>query len=238
MHHKARFPNAMFHAALRPEGAALAILLTLLFFLFLLLFLTLTAPPAQAQTFKVIYTFTGGADGELPYAGLTIDRAGNLYGTTAYGGQNGARQCVTSYRTEAPTGFSLRSTAFKEAMTDFSPPGAGLIVDREGSLFGTTYQGGGNGCYNGCGCGTIFKLRPAATACGSTVCPWTETVLYRFSGSDGDVADGLRRLRPSGQSLRHNYQWRLFAVRLWRGVRVDSFGRQTGSLLCCTASPN
>jgi hypothetical protein len=50
MHHKARFPNAMFHAALRPEGAALAILLTLLFFLFLLLFLTLTAPPAQAQS--------------------------------------------------------------------------------------------------------------------------------------------------------------------------------------------
>ena len=51
MHSKARFPNAMLHAALRPEAAALAILLTLLLFLlFLLLFLTLTAQPVQAQS--------------------------------------------------------------------------------------------------------------------------------------------------------------------------------------------
>ncbi len=77
MHHKARFPYAIFHAALRPEGAALAILLTLLFFLLLFLFLTLTAPPAQAQTYKVLYTFTERADGANPLAGLTMDAGGS-----------------------------------------------------------------------------------------------------------------------------------------------------------------
>ena len=41
--------------------------------------------PAQAQTFKVIHNFTGGQDGQNPFAGVTLDKAGNLYGT-AYGG--------------------------------------------------------------------------------------------------------------------------------------------------------
>ena len=64
MHSKARFPNAMFHASLRPDNAALAILLTLLFLLFLLLFLILTPQPVQAQTFKVLCNVTSG-QGEL-----------------------------------------------------------------------------------------------------------------------------------------------------------------------------
>lgn len=43
---------------------------------------------AQAQTFTVLYTFTGGSDGAWPYAGLIRDSAGNLYGTAAYGGSD------------------------------------------------------------------------------------------------------------------------------------------------------
>jgi hypothetical protein len=55
----------------------------------LLLFCALTIlalPVAQAQTFNVIYNFTGGQDGATPYAGLTMDKAGNFYGTTFSGG--------------------------------------------------------------------------------------------------------------------------------------------------------
>src|SRR5262249_11342940 len=44
---------------------------------------------AQAQTFTVLHSFTGGGDGAAPVAGLTMDRAGNLYGTTSYGGHSG-----------------------------------------------------------------------------------------------------------------------------------------------------
>ncbi len=52
----------------------------------LLTSLTVVTRSAQAQTFKVIYSFTGGEDGYLPRTGLTIDAAGNLYGTTSQGG--------------------------------------------------------------------------------------------------------------------------------------------------------
>jgi len=50
MHSKARFPNVIFGASLRPDGAALAILVMLLFLLFVPLFMTLTAQPSQAQS--------------------------------------------------------------------------------------------------------------------------------------------------------------------------------------------
>ncbi len=83
MHTKQRFPNAMFHVSLRPDSATLAILLTLFFLLFLLLFLILTPQPAQAQTYKVIYNFTGGDDGSNPGGRLAMDANGNLYGTAA-----------------------------------------------------------------------------------------------------------------------------------------------------------
>src|ERR1043166_9741929 len=46
----------------------------------------LSAPPVQAQTFTVIHNFAGGRDGSHPYAGLTIDGSGSLYGTTDQGG--------------------------------------------------------------------------------------------------------------------------------------------------------
>ena len=44
-----------------------------------------SVPPAEAQTITVLHSFTGGADGSAPYAGVTLDRAGNLYGTTTAG---------------------------------------------------------------------------------------------------------------------------------------------------------
>jgi hypothetical protein len=57
MHHKGRFPDVFFGANLRPDSAALAIMVLLLFLIFVLLFLTLTAQPVQAQTYKVIHNF-------------------------------------------------------------------------------------------------------------------------------------------------------------------------------------
>jgi len=53
-----------------------------------ILVLGLVVPAAQAQTFTLLHTFTDGDGANGPYAGLTIDASGNLYGTTAY--TNGA----------------------------------------------------------------------------------------------------------------------------------------------------
>jgi hypothetical protein len=83
MHNKGHFPNVFFGARQRLGGAAFYILMLLLLLIFVWWFFALTAPPAQAQTYKVIYNFTGEGDGAWPNAGLTIDWGSNSYETTA-----------------------------------------------------------------------------------------------------------------------------------------------------------
>ena len=82
MHYHRRFSNLLYDASLRPGSAAFAIMILLLFLVFLLVFMTFTALPVHGQSYKVIYKFTGGADGAILIAGLTMDASGNLYGTT------------------------------------------------------------------------------------------------------------------------------------------------------------
>src|SRR5271169_6701746 len=107
------------------------------FYLFTLLTFALAAvstQAAQAQTYQVIHTFTGGADGGNPQAGLTLDRAGNLYGTAG-----------TVYKlTHKGSGWTfnpLYSFAGAEARVIFGP---------DGTLYGTTTGGGSEGL------GTVF----------------------------------------------------------------------------------
>ena len=75
---------------------------------------------------------------------------------------------------------------------DGSDPWARVVFGPDGSLYGTTYSGGGSGCNQGydIGCGTVFKLRPPAHSCAATSCPWNETVLYRFTGGDDGANPG------------------------------------------------
>jgi hypothetical protein len=75
-------PKHKFHVSLRAAFTALA---------FLLVLIVAAAPAAQAQTLIVLHNFTGGADGTSPSAGLTMDKAGNLYGRANYGGGSGCK---------------------------------------------------------------------------------------------------------------------------------------------------
>jgi uncharacterized repeat protein (TIGR03803 family) len=183
MHNKGRFPNVFFGARLRPDSAALAIMVLLLFLIFVFLFLTLTVQPAQGQTYQVIHGFRG-RDGFNPYGGLTIDQAGNLYGTTGAGGTAGFG---TVFKMSKPHGRWLFTSIYSfQGGNDGKWPFARVIFGPDGSLYGTTYQGGGEGCGYGNGCGTVFKLTPNAALPAAVVGGWTETVLYRFTGgSDG-----------------------------------------------------
>ncbi len=137
---------------------------------------------AQAQTFKVIHTFTGGADGGEPAAGLTMDRAGNLYGTAEEGGAGGYGTVFQLKRSGANWTFN---TLYGFAGgRDAGLPLAGVIFGPNGSLYGTTQEGGEDCSPEGCG--TVFNLKPFPTACKTALCGWQETVLYRFTGgSDG-----------------------------------------------------
>lgn len=150
----------------------------------MLLALTITATPtALAQSFTVIHNFTGGGDGDRPRAGLTKDAAGNLYGTTRDGGQHGYGTVIKL--AHKGSGWLLNPRYSFAGGDDGAYLDARVIIGPDGSLYGTTYVGGGSGCGGG-GCGTVFKLTPPTTACKSALCPWTETVLYRFAGAPDD----------------------------------------------------
>jgi len=157
-----------------------------------------TAYTAHAQTYKVIHTFTGGdgsMDGARPETGLTIDAAGNLYGTTVFGG-NGPCDggCGMVFQLKPTTSGWIFNPIYNFAGgSDGAGPWARVVIGPDGSLYGTTIAGGGQGNCQFVGysyCGTVFKLRPSATACKSAVCPWNETVLYSFKGTtDGSAPE-------------------------------------------------
>src|SRR5262249_41033945 len=97
----------------------------------------------------VLYTFSGGADGGSPLAGVIRDSAGNLYGTTSAGGT-----------ADAGVVFKLDATGHYTVLYRFTggndgkSPVAGVIRDSAGNLYGTTQLGGAGGS------GTVFKITP------------------------------------------------------------------------------
>jgi len=140
----------------------------------------------------------GGPDGQYPFSGVIADAAGNLYGTTFYGGGSGCAGygCGTVFRLTAnPDGTYSESVLHSfTGDRDGAAPTAGLLADASGNLYGTTTAGGGaRTCVDGCG--TVFKLtaNPDGT--------YTESVLHSFAGdSDGQtpyaglIADGVGNL--------------------------------------------
>ena len=97
---------------------------------------------------RVLYSFSGQADGAYPNAGLILDRAGNLYGTANEGGD--AAQHGTVFKLDKRGALTVLYTF---ARRDGSSPDAGLILDESGNLYGTTTQGGDRDNN-----GTVFKL--------------------------------------------------------------------------------
>jgi uncharacterized repeat protein (TIGR03803 family) len=121
-----------------------------------------------------LHSFAGPpTDGALPEAGLIGDEAGNLYGTTAYGGKSGYGAVFKL----SEGGKESVLYSFIGGATDGEYPIAGLVRDSAGNLYGTTYSGGDLTCSpgSGFGCGTVFKLSPTGK----------ERVLYSFTGADG-----------------------------------------------------
>jgi uncharacterized repeat protein (TIGR03803 family) len=138
----------------------------------------IAVPTGQTQTFTVLHTFTGGQDGGNPYAGLTLDKGGNLYGTAYSGSSNG-----TIYKlTHKGSGWTFNPLYSFTGSSDGGNPEARVIFGPNGTLYGTAYYGGAYSL------GTVFNLRPSASACRTALCPWTETVLYSFEGSPTDGA--------------------------------------------------
>lgn len=117
----------------------------------------------------VLYSFAGGTDGANPIAGLAMDKAGNLYGTTSAGGTFSAG---TVFKV-SPSGKHTVLYNFGQTVNDGSTPVAGVTLDAKGNLYGTTSLAGTSGY------GTVFQLKPSGAA-------WSEVILHQFElQSDG-----------------------------------------------------
>jgi hypothetical protein len=148
------------------------------------------SPPGAGQTqwtLSVLYTFTGGSDGGTPNPGLVMDASGALYGTASSGGSWLNQGLVfkltppargSTQWTETVLHYFYHSYAY--GADDGANPSGGLIMDRNGALYGTTDLGGNISSLSSYG--TVFKLTPLDA--GRT--KWAETILYRFGGG----ADG------------------------------------------------
>ena len=143
---------------------------------------------AKAQTLTVLHSFTNGTDGARPVVGLTIDAAGNLYGTTSISGFGSGHGTVFGLK-HSGSGWILNTLYSFAAGSDGDSPKGRVALARDGTLYGTTILGGGNGCLS-FGCGTVFHLTPQPTAPKTALAPWNETIVHSFNGTDGFTPQG------------------------------------------------
>jgi uncharacterized repeat protein (TIGR03803 family) len=131
----------------------------------------LSPNPDGSWTENVIHIFAGGSDGETPLAGLILDAAGNLYGTTA----GGTDSFGTVFELSPVAGGGWTENilyTFKGDRDGFAPIGS-LVFDLAGNLYGTTTDGG---THSG---GTAFEIE-------STTQGWNKRTIHNFgNGSDG-----------------------------------------------------
>ncbi len=161
-----RTRNEAAHFAIRRLiGAALTIALAGVLSLF-------AAPIAAAQTFQVVHSFTGGEDGSNPGAGLTLDRGGNLYGTTELGALANNEYCAPTcgnvFRIARSGSNWYLSPLYEFHGQDGDEPNAPVVFGPDGSLYGEIPSVNG----------IVFNLKPPPTICRSTNCLWTETMLF------------------------------------------------------------
>ncbi len=156
--------------------------------------------PGGSWTQSVIYSFGGPGDqiGSNPQAGL-VSEGGALYGTLYYGGSVFGCDCGGVYELTPPAtpGGAWRETtiySFGASPGDGDNPEAAFTVGPGGVLYGTTVTGGSEVCPVGggytAGCGTVFQLTPPTTPGGA----WTESVIYNFTGTNGDGAGPVSSL--------------------------------------------
>jgi len=143
-------------------------------------------------TETVLYSFAGAPDGKNPYGGVTLDSAGNLYGTTASGGNGGpctGDGCGTVFElTKSDRKWSEQVLYSFKGGNDGSGPGGGVSFDKAGNLYGTTADGGTHSE------GTVYRLAPENGG------QWKETVIHNFTGGkDGGVGSlGLPLVDKAG----------------------------------------
>lgn len=192
----------MEHRGLRQISESRRVRISLRGLPILFAFVLATFPTVQAQTFQVLHTFTGKLDGANPEgAGLTMDRAGNLYGAAAFGGLETQAcsyfgSCGTVFKlSRKGSGWIFSTLYLFNGGSDGNSPDAPIAFGPDGLIYGTTFYGGVSDPCDEHGCGIIYSLRPAPTSC-----QWRSAPGWKLccTGSPGGVTV---EARPSARLL-------------------------------------
>jgi uncharacterized repeat protein (TIGR03803 family) len=134
-------------------------------------------PNGKAYVESELYSFRGNRfnDGQFPDYGVNADKSGNLYGVTSSGGSGcGSSGCGTVFK------LTRKASKYEESVlhsftgsSDGIGPSGGLVIDKDGALFGVT--SGGGGAHDA---GVVFKLTPSGKS-------YSETVIHSFAGGTG-----------------------------------------------------
>lgn len=200
----------------------------------LLLISVLFSLHAHAATEAILHNFTGGSDGGYVLRSLVFDQAGNLYGTTYFGGTYGAG---TVFELSLTAGSWTQTVLYNfTGGADGANPASPLIFDKSGNIYGTTDSGGTNSK------GTVFELNPSPGG-------WTESVLYSFCSQTacadgsypasglvmdnagnlyGGTGNGVFELSRSGNVWTETL---LYSAQTYFGVALDSAGNLYGAAL-------
>lgn len=140
-------------------------------------------PGTSSWRERVIYSFKGLPDGAAPFGDLLF-HDGNLYGATERGGHShigclsGCGTIFELRKGSGPTWSEVVLHGFLDANREGANPMAGVAMDADGSLYGTTYYGGDDFDCAGMGCGTVFELKQRGSK-------WTLHTLRDFKANDG-----------------------------------------------------
>jgi uncharacterized repeat protein (TIGR03803 family) len=149
------------------------------------------SPSGGAWVETTLHSFyVKNTDGAYPSGALTL-HGGQLFGTTDGGGTHD--QGTVFELTISKTASSEKVIYSFAGGTDGDEPSSAVVFDNAGNLYGTTDHGANTDC-NGYGCGAVFELTPSKST-------WTETLLYRFTGSDDGANPGKSLIVRNGQSL-------------------------------------
>ncbi len=154
----------------------------------------------QAQSYSVIHSFSGGSGGAYPFTGLTIDSHGTIYGTSFGQGGNLGYGTIFSLSDSGGNWTFTTIYSFPDG-SDGAGPMSRLAIGPDGDFYGSTSAGGGGSCltdrgYHGCG--TIYKLASLPRGEAGIGLAWSESVLYRFSGTNGAYPQGDLTFQSDG----------------------------------------
>lgn len=146
---------------------------------------TLQPPPTACHAVlcewigNPIYQFPSLTDGWGPIGNLAFDQAGNVYGTTVYGGTGSCSGsgCGTVFQLTRSGNTWTKTTLYNFQSGSYVGPVSGVIIDRSGVLYGTTI---GGGLFNK---GTVFQLTPSGSG-------WTFSGIYNFHNGINGINDG------------------------------------------------